>query len=96
MFPFDKVKIDQSFVHDMAGNPQALAIIKAVIGLGKGLGMAVLAEGVETAEQMSMLQDEGCEEIQGFAISRPGPIEQFERILVDRTIETGKSARKVA
>ncbi|MGZ8326727.1 MAG: EAL domain-containing protein, partial [Allosphingosinicella sp.] len=56
MFPFDKVKIDQSFIRDMIGNPQARAIIRSVIGLGQGLGMPVVAEGVETAEQLDALR----------------------------------------
>ncbi|WP_157216948.1 EAL domain-containing protein [Flavisphingomonas formosensis] len=93
VFPFDKVKIDQSFVRDMAGNPQALAIIKAVIGLGKGLGISVLAEGVETHEQMTMLQQEGCEQMQGYVISRPAPIEQFERIVLDRNNVSGDAPK---
>jgi len=95
IFPFDKVKIDQSFVRDMADNPQALAIIKAVIGLGKGLGISVLAEGVETPEQMTMLYAEGCEQMQGYAISRPAPIEQFERIVLDRQERLSDEAPKV-
>ncbi|WP_156679685.1 bifunctional diguanylate cyclase/phosphodiesterase [Sphingomonas profundi] len=82
-FPFDKVKIDQSFVRDMADNPQALAIVKAVIGLGRGLGMSVLAEGVETAAQMHLLQQEGCEQMQGYLISRPQPIRFFESVVID-------------
>ncbi|HEX8449084.1 MAG TPA: EAL domain-containing protein, partial [Allosphingosinicella sp.] len=74
MFPFDKVKIDQSFIRDMIENPQARAIIRSVIGLGRGLGMPVVAEGVETAEQLEALRAEGCDQVQGYWISRPGPI----------------------
>jgi diguanylate cyclase (GGDEF)-like protein len=84
MFPFDKVKIDQSFVRDMIGNAQALAIVRSVIGLGQGLGMPVVAEGVETGEQLAALQAEGCSQVQGYWISRPGPIENFARVVVDR------------
>jgi diguanylate cyclase (GGDEF)-like protein len=76
-FPFDKVKIDQSFVQDMENNPQSRAIIKAIVGLAKGLDIAILAEGVETLDQITMLRSTGCEQIQGFAISRPAPIESF-------------------
>ena len=83
-FPFDKVKIDQSFVRDMIGNHQALAIVRSVIGLGRGLGMPIVAEGVETDEQLATLQEEGCTQAQGYLISRPGPIEHFDAIIVDR------------
>lgn len=81
MFPFDKVKIDQSFVGDMTENPQSLAIVQAVIGLGKGLGLSVVGEGVETEEQLVSLREEGCSMVQGFHISRPQPIEYFAGIV---------------
>jgi diguanylate cyclase (GGDEF)-like protein/PAS domain S-box-containing protein len=84
MFPFDKVKIDQSFIRDMIDNPQALAIVRSVIGLGRGLGLPVVAEGVETNAQLDVLLAEGCDQVQGYLISRPGPIEQFERVVIDR------------
>ena len=83
-FPFDKVKIDQSFVRDMIENHQALAIVRSVIGLGRGLGMPIVAEGVETNEQLPALQEEGCTQAQGYLISRPGPIEHFDGVVVDR------------
>jgi diguanylate cyclase (GGDEF)-like protein len=89
MFPFDKVKIDQSFIHDMIDNPQARAIIRSVIGLGRGLGMPVVAEGVETNEQLDALRAEGCDQVQGYLISRPGPIGQFEGVVVDRNAANG-------
>jgi diguanylate cyclase (GGDEF)-like protein/PAS domain S-box-containing protein len=74
-FPFDKIKIDQSFIRDLEGNPDAAAIVRAVIGLGRSLKIAVIAEGVETAEQHDLLRREHCEEIQGFLIGRPMPLE---------------------
>ena len=77
-FPFDKVKIDQAFIRDMDNNPQSLAIVQAVIGLGRGLGMPVVAEGVETAEQLARLQMEGCDIVQGYHIGRPAIIESFK------------------
>jgi EAL domain-containing protein (putative c-di-GMP-specific phosphodiesterase class I) len=79
-FPFDKVKIDQSFVRDMLESPQARAIVRSVIGLGRGLDMPVLAEGVETDEQLQALLADGCDQVQGFLISRPGPIATFEHL----------------
>lgn len=88
IFPFDKVKIDQSFVRDMIENPQARAIIRSVIGLGRGLGMPVVAEGVETAEQLDALRAEGCDEVQGYLISRPNPIDHFEGVVMDRRSAT--------
>jgi len=91
MFPFDKVKIDRSFVADMIANPQARAIIRSVIGLGHGLGVPVVAEGVETAEQLAALRDEGCDQVQGYLIARPNPISHFESVVMDR----GAAAAKV-
>ena len=72
------------FVADMIGNPQARAIIRSVIGLGRGLGVPVVAEGVETTEQLDALRDEGCDQVQGYLISRPNPIGHFEGVVLDR------------
>jgi EAL domain-containing protein (putative c-di-GMP-specific phosphodiesterase class I) len=70
-FPFDKIKIDRSFVSDLSEDADAGAIVRAVTGLGHSLGMLTTAEGVETVEQLEMLRAEGCTEAQGFLISRP-------------------------
>lgn len=78
MFPFDKVKIDQCFVGEMLKNRQARAIIRAVIGLGHDLGMQVVAEGVETRDQFDALRKDGCDLAQGYLISQPQPIRQFD------------------
>ena len=88
MFPFDKVKIDRSFVTDMIANPQARAIISSVIGLGRGLGVPVVAEGVETTEQLDALRNEGCDQVQGYLIARPNPISHFEGVVLDRAVGT--------
>ncbi len=72
-FPFDKIKIDKSFVNDIAENREAHAIMRAIILLGDALGMRVTVEGVETAEQMALLEREACDEIQGYYISPPTP-----------------------
>ena len=72
-FPFDKIKIDQSFVRDLATNQGSRAIVRAIISLGHSLGMRVLAEGVETAEQLELLRGEGCREVQGYLFSPPRP-----------------------
>jgi diguanylate cyclase (GGDEF)-like protein/PAS domain S-box-containing protein len=70
-FRFDKVKIDQSFVRQMLSSQASSAIIQAVVGLGRKLGMGVVAEGVETAEQMSALMEGGCTHLQGYLLSKP-------------------------
>lgn len=72
-FPFDKIKIDQSFVREMGGSESAWSIIRAIIGLGNSLGMSVNAEGVETEEQRRRLLAEGCGELQGYLFGRPIP-----------------------
>lgn len=79
-FPFDKIKIDQSFVRDMIGNKQSLAIIQAVASLGATLGMATTAEGVETRDQLAQLQAHGCTEVQGYYFSKPKPVEEIARL----------------
>jgi EAL domain-containing protein (putative c-di-GMP-specific phosphodiesterase class I) len=75
-FPFDKIKIDQSFVANVA-HPQSAAIVRAVIGLGRGLQLPVVAEGVETSHQLDFLADESCDQVQGYLIGRPRPIEEY-------------------
>lgn len=72
-FPFDKIKIDRSFVSDLSDRQDSIAIVRAVSGLGKSLGMATTAEGVETAEQLGHLREEGCSEVQGYLFSAPTP-----------------------
>jgi len=86
-FPFDKVKIDQTFVQDLAESREAMAIVKAIIGLGKGLGLSIIAEGVETMEQMELLLAEGCQKIQGYLVSPPRTIDHFEHIVLNRISE---------
>ena len=76
-FTFDKIKIDRSFVGELGTHPQAAAIIHAVLGLGRNLGISVVAEGVETREQRDFLIREGCDELQGFLIGAPQPIDRF-------------------
>jgi diguanylate cyclase (GGDEF)-like protein/PAS domain S-box-containing protein len=92
LFPFDKVKIDQSFIREMIESPEARAIVRSVIGLGRGLGLSVVAEGVETNAQLEALIAEGCDQVQGYLISRPGPIEQFDRVVIDRDGRADKSS----
>jgi diguanylate cyclase (GGDEF)-like protein len=73
-FPFDKIKLDQVFASELESSPQATAIIRAVLALGKSLSIPVLAEGIETDQQLAILRQEGCDEAQGFLLGYPGPL----------------------
>ena len=72
-FPFDTIKIDRSFVHDLGGGTNSLAIVNAIVTLGQAFGMSITAEGVETAEQLRTLQAEHCTDVQGYFFSPPVP-----------------------
>jgi EAL domain-containing protein (putative c-di-GMP-specific phosphodiesterase class I) len=74
-FPFDKIKIDKSFVENIHRHDRATVIVRAVLGLGRSLEIPVVAEGVETEEQIMFLRGENCTELQGYAIGRPAPID---------------------
>ena len=80
-FPFDKIKIDKSFIQAIGRTDQAATIIRAVIGLCRGLGIPVIAEGVETEEQRKFLAQEHCPEIQGYIIGRPAPIQVYSEVV---------------
>jgi len=80
-FPFDKIKIDKSFVNDIVDNKEAHAIMHAIILLGDALGMRVTVEGVETAAQLALLEREECDEIQGYHISPPRPAGDVAHLL---------------
>jgi diguanylate cyclase len=80
-FPFDKLKIDSSFVLSIEKAPDAAAIVHAVVSLGRGLGMKVTAEGVETAEQHLFLRAAGVHSMQGYRFGRPGPATEISRRL---------------
>jgi diguanylate cyclase (GGDEF)-like protein/PAS domain S-box-containing protein len=88
-FPFDKIKIDRSFIKSVDENSQAAAIVRAVLGLGRGLNLPVLAEGVETARELEFLRKENCDEVQGYLMGRPEDIWQFRDITgVSAGVET--------
>jgi diguanylate cyclase (GGDEF)-like protein/PAS domain S-box-containing protein len=76
-FPFDKIKIDRSFVNEMVERPDCVAIVRAVAGLGASLGIATTAEGVETVEQLERIRAEGCTEVQGYLFSAPRPASEL-------------------
>src|SRR5262249_26147753 len=80
-FPFDKIKIDQTFVRDLLVDEGSLAIVRAIASLGISFGMTTTAEGVETEEQMRFLNLEGCVEVQGYLYSKPVPATEVEGLL---------------
>ena len=84
-FPFDKIKIDRSFIKDISDKGDCAAIVKAVAGLGKGLGIATTAEGVETAEQLRQVRAEGCSEVQGYFFSAPQPAEALRAFFAKKS-----------
>jgi EAL domain-containing protein (putative c-di-GMP-specific phosphodiesterase class I) len=85
-FPFDKIKIDRSFIGDLAKGDNAVAIVQAILDLAKSLKMTTTAEGVETAAQQSLLQAAGCNEMQGYLFSRPKPAAEIAELLNVRGI----------
>jgi diguanylate cyclase (GGDEF)-like protein/PAS domain S-box-containing protein len=80
-FPFDKIKIDRSFVKDIAERPDCVAIVRAISGLGRSLNITTTAEGVETIDQLDWLRAEGCNEVQGFLFSAAKPAAEIEALL---------------
>lgn len=92
-FPFDKIKIDREFVMNLGRNAQSAAIIRAVIGLGHGLDVPIVAEGVETQEQLAFLASEACDQVQGYFIGRPAPIQQYAELVGH--VRAGEGARKI-
>jgi diguanylate cyclase (GGDEF)-like protein len=88
-FPFDKIKIDRSFIQELPGQSGSLAIVRAIASLGAALDMVITAEGVETAEQLASVREEGCTEVQGYLLSKPVPAQEVER--VGETVRVGVS-----
>jgi EAL domain-containing protein (putative c-di-GMP-specific phosphodiesterase class I) len=76
-FPFDKIKIDRSFIKELGNANDCVAIIRAVTRLGHSLGMITTAEGVETEEQLKILRAEGCIQVQGYLFSQPRPVAEI-------------------
>ena len=104
-FPFDKLKIDRSFINNVETNQQSATIVRAVIGLCRGLGVPVLAEGVERQAQLDFLAGAACDEVQGYFFGRPQPIAVYEAIVngedtagkdggTDRDLIAGKRRKK--
>ena len=76
-FPFDKIKLDKTFVDDVEANPRSLAILRAMLAMGRSLSITVLAEGIETERQLAILQAEGCVKMQGYLTGRPVPVDKI-------------------
>jgi diguanylate cyclase (GGDEF)-like protein/PAS domain S-box-containing protein len=86
-FPFDKIKIDQTFISNLERNAQSAAIVRAMLGLGQNLNLLVVAEGVENNDQLAILRQEGCNEMQGYLIGRPGPISEYPEMVGRESIK---------
>jgi len=93
-FPFDKIKIDRAFIMNLGRNPQSAAIVRAVINLGHGLGVSIVAEGVETQEQLDFLVAEDCDAVQGYFIGRPAPIQQYAALVGAAAAHDAEAGRK--
>ena len=94
-FPFDKIKIDRSFIAKLTGDSDAAAIVDAVISLGRSLGMATTAEGVETSDQAVFLSGKGCKEVQGFYYARPMPAAEMATIVAATDDELNKTKEAI-
>ncbi len=91
-FPFDKIKIDQSFVKEMTSRPDCIKIVQSVAALGSSLGMTTTAEGVETVEQFTQLQAAGCDHVQGFLFGRPEPADRLRFTLDPAIVREAEAA----
>ena len=94
--PFHDLKIDRVFIKDIATSGEDLAITRAIITMAHGLGLSVVAEGVESEEQLTLLRREGCDEVQGFLISPGVPSEQFTAMLHGRGLDSSSAAPSLA
>jgi EAL domain-containing protein (putative c-di-GMP-specific phosphodiesterase class I) len=95
-FPFDKIKIDQSFIGELGRNVHSAAIVQTILSLGHGLKLPVIAEGVETKQQLAFLAGEGCAQIQGYLIGRPQPIACYRGVVSGVGQESGQDSGRVA
>jgi EAL domain-containing protein (putative c-di-GMP-specific phosphodiesterase class I) len=93
-FPFEKIKIDRVFVGDLEHNHHSMAIVRAIVTLGHNLNIPILAEGVETENQLAFLAQEGCDEVQGYLTGRPYPIEDYAEMVGRKHLNT--PARAIA
>jgi EAL domain-containing protein (putative c-di-GMP-specific phosphodiesterase class I) len=94
-FPFDKIKIDQSFISNLEHNQQSAAIVRAVVSLAHGLGLPVIAEGVESSGQLEFLTRETVDEVQGYLLGRPYPIKHYAEH-IGHLVDAAKSASRAS
>jgi EAL domain-containing protein (putative c-di-GMP-specific phosphodiesterase class I) len=94
ILPFDKIKIDQSFIKDMGENPESLKIVEAIVGLGRSMGLVTVAEGVEMETQRAVLEQLGCKIGQGYLFAKAMPAQQAENFI--RARRGGAPARPKA
>ncbi len=95
-FPFDKVKLDRSFISSLDEKPESIAIIKAVVDIGASLGMSVTTEGIETEEQLRAVYQQNCDEVQGYLFSPPLPQSSIEKLLVPNHGKLVEADKKIA
>jgi EAL domain-containing protein (putative c-di-GMP-specific phosphodiesterase class I) len=82
-YPFDRIKIDKSLIDNaMTYNISGVSIVKSIIDMSKSLGIRTIAEGVETEEQLNVLMNLGCDQVQGYLLGRPVPAKDFERLFM--------------
>jgi diguanylate cyclase (GGDEF)-like protein len=92
-FPFDKIKIDQSFVRNLPDSGDGIAIVRAVSALGSSLGLSIIAEGVETEEQLSCIRQNGCRQVQGYLTGRPLAPDAVEALVAAAAEKTGETGQ---
>jgi len=92
LFPIDALKIDQSFIRGIAANPGETAIVRAIIAMGQNLHLRVIAEGVETPEDLAFLKENDCDEAQGYYFSRPVPAKNFAALLEQSSVNLSADA----
>ena len=90
-FPIESLKVDQSFVRDITSDPDDAAIASAIIAMGHSLRLTIIAEGVETADQLAFLRDRACHKVQGFLFARPMPLDRSPSFWTSRR---GRSSRR--
>ncbi|MHB1101951.1 MAG: PAS-domain containing protein [Devosia sp.] len=93
-FPFDKIKIDRSFMKGLTPQEDSMAIIKAVVGLGRSLGMSTTAEGIETEEQLAAIREQGCDEAQGYLFSPPLPATGVDALLGKADVQSARRRQR--
>jgi EAL domain-containing protein (putative c-di-GMP-specific phosphodiesterase class I) len=88
-YPFNKIKIDRTFIGRLGSTEGAVTLVRAMLGVARGLGLATLAEGVETERQASILLEEGCQQAQGFYFGKPYPAQVIRQMLLDHKKNAG-------